>query len=64
MGEPNSHVKSLRHNLAVSYVSQIYVALLGILVVPAYLREMGVEAYGLIGFFSLCKRGLACSTQD
>ena len=53
MGEPNSHVKSLRHNLAASYVSQIYVALLGILVVPAYLREMGVEAYGLIGFFSL-----------
>jgi O-antigen/teichoic acid export membrane protein len=32
-------------------VSQIYVALVGIGMVPLYLRYMGIEAYGLVGLF-------------
>lgn len=44
---------SLRSSAAASYASQIYVALLGIVVMPLYLRHMGAEAYGLVGVFML-----------
>jgi O-antigen/teichoic acid export membrane protein len=44
---------SLKRNLAVVYASQIYITAVGIVMVPLYLRYMGVEAYGLIGFFSM-----------
>ena len=36
-----------------NYASQIYVTLAGILLVPVYLRYMGAEAYGLVGFFAM-----------
>ena len=44
---------SLKSNIVASYVSQIYVTLIGIVMVPFYLSYMGVEAYGLVGFFAL-----------
>ena len=44
---------SLRRNVTASYISQIYVSLVGIVMVPTYLRYMGVEAYGLVGFFAM-----------
>lgn len=44
---------SLKHNIIANYVSQIYVTLIGIVMVPAYVRYMGTEAYGLIGFFAV-----------
>lgn len=40
-----------RRNVIAAYVSQIYVALMGIIVLPLYMRFLGVEAYGLVGFF-------------
>jgi O-antigen/teichoic acid export membrane protein len=43
---------SLRRNVIANYASQIYVTLVGIVVVPIYLRHMGSEAYGLVGFFA------------
>jgi O-antigen/teichoic acid export membrane protein len=46
-------VASLRSSAAASYASQIYVALLGIVVMPLYLHYMGAEAYGLVGVFML-----------
>ena len=42
---------SLKRNILASYGSQIYVTLLGIAMVPLYLRYMGIEAYGLVGLF-------------
>jgi O-antigen/teichoic acid export membrane protein len=42
---------SLKKNIFVSYVSQLYCALISIVMVPIYMRYMGVEAYGLVGFF-------------
>lgn len=42
---------SLKKNILANYVSQIYVTLIGIVMVPMYVRYMGAEAYGLIGFF-------------
>lgn len=44
---------SLRRNILANYASQIYVTLAGILLVPVYLRYMGAEAYGLVGFFAM-----------
>ena len=44
---------SLRKNIFASYVTQIYVTLVGILTLPLYLKYMGAEAYGLVGFFTM-----------
>ncbi|MEO7244920.1 MAG: oligosaccharide flippase family protein [Rubrivivax sp.] len=44
---------SLQRNVLASLASQLYVTLVGILMVPLYLRYMGAEAYGLVGFFTM-----------
>lgn len=44
---------SLKRNILASYASQIYVTLIGILILPLYLKYMGAEAYGLVGFFTM-----------
>lgn len=44
---------SLQRNVAASFASQVYVSLVGIVLVPVYLRYMGNEAYGLVGFFAM-----------
>jgi O-antigen/teichoic acid export membrane protein len=43
----------LKRNILANYVSQIYVTLIGIVMVPFYVRYMGTEAYGLVGFFAM-----------
>tara|TARA_R110002167_G_scaffold14301_1_gene58231 strand:- start:8193 stop:9713 length:1521 start_codon:yes stop_codon:yes gene_type:complete len=44
---------SLKLNIISNYASQIYVSLIGIIMVPLYIKYMGVEAYGLVGFFAM-----------
>lgn len=44
---------SLKSNVLASYAGQIYVTLIGIVMVPMYVRYMGAEAYGLVGFFAM-----------
>jgi O-antigen/teichoic acid export membrane protein len=44
---------TLRRNIAANLASQIYASLIGIVLVPLYLRYMGAEAYGLVGFFAM-----------
>ena len=44
---------SLKQNILASYASQLYVTLVGILILPVYLKYMGAEAYGLVGFFTM-----------
>lgn len=44
---------SLTRNILANYASQIYGTLIGIVMVPMYLRYMGAEAYGLVGFFTM-----------
>lgn len=44
---------TFRRNIVANYASQAYVTLLGIGVMPLYLRYMGAEAYGLVGFFTM-----------
>jgi O-antigen/teichoic acid export membrane protein len=42
---------SLRGAILASYASQVYVTIVGLVLVPVYLRTMGAENYGLVGFF-------------
>lgn len=44
---------ALRNNILASYASQVYVALIGIVVVPTLVRLLGPESYGLVGFYSM-----------
>lgn len=44
---------SLKRNILASYATQIYVTLVGIVILPLYLKYMGAEAYGLVGFFTM-----------
>ncbi len=43
---------NLRTSILANYLSQIYVTLISLVLVPVYQRQMGAEAYGLVGFFS------------
>jgi O-antigen/teichoic acid export membrane protein len=43
----------LKKNILANYASQIYVTLIGIFMVPLYIKYMGAEAYGLVGFFAM-----------
>jgi O-antigen/teichoic acid export membrane protein len=44
---------SLKKNILANYISQIYVTLIGIFMLPMYVRYIGAEAYGLVGFFAM-----------
>ena len=44
---------SLKRNILANYASQIYVTLISIIMVPVYVKYMGAEAYGLVGFFAM-----------
>ena len=44
---------SLKRNAIANYFGQAYVMLIGIVVTPLYLQHLGIEAYGLVGFFAL-----------
>lgn len=44
---------SLKRNAIANYIGAIYTAIIGIVVLPLYLDELGPEAFGLIGFFTL-----------
>ena len=44
---------NLRLNILASYVSQIYLIVISIAILPIYIKYMGAEAYGLVGFFAM-----------
>ena len=44
---------SIKRNIVAGYVGQLYATLIGILLVPLYVEYMGVEAYGLVGFYTM-----------
>lgn len=46
-------IPSLKFNIFASYASQIYLIIISIGVLPIYIRYMGAEAYGLVGFFAM-----------
>ena len=50
---------SLKKNIIANYVSQLYVTGVGILILPLYVKYMGAEAYGLVGFFAMLQAWFA-----
>lgn len=44
---------SLKLNILASYLSQIYLIVISIAILPFYIKYMGAEAYGLVGFFAM-----------
>ncbi len=46
-------MNSVKTNIAANYAGQLYLAFVGILVMPAYLGVFGAEAFGLVGFYTL-----------
>jgi len=48
-----NHLISVGRNILANYASQIYATVIGIVMVPLYIRYLGTEAYGLVGFFSM-----------
>lgn len=46
-------ITSLKRNILANYISQIYVTLIGIVILPLYIKYMGAETYGLVGFFAM-----------
>ena len=44
---------SLKINVLASYTSQIYLVIISIAILPIYMKYMGAEAYGLVGFFAM-----------
>lgn len=44
---------SLKVNVLASYASQIYLVIISIAILPIYMKYMGAEAYGLVGFFAM-----------
>lgn len=43
----------LKKNIIANYIGQFYTIIIGIVMVPFYLKYLGVEAYGLVGFFAV-----------
>lgn len=50
---------SIKKNIVANYLSQLYATGIGILVLPLYIKHMGAEAYGLVGFFSMMQAWFA-----
>ena len=46
-------IPSLKLNVLASYASQIYLVIISIAILPIYMKYMGAEAYGLVGFFAM-----------
>lgn len=46
-------MSSFKKNIIANYASQLYSAAIGILILPLYIKYMGAEAYGLVGFFTM-----------
>jgi O-antigen/teichoic acid export membrane protein len=44
-------MKALRNNVIANYLGTAWISLFSILLIPFYLKVLGPEAYGLVGFF-------------
>jgi O-antigen/teichoic acid export membrane protein len=50
---------SVKSNIIANYIGQIYSAGIGIVILPFYLKYLGLEAYGLVGFFTMLQAWIA-----
>src|SRR5215469_6203758 len=49
----------VKRNIIANFAGQGWIALMGFIFVPFYLRFIGVEGYGLVGFFVLLSSAFA-----
>lgn len=49
---------SLKKNTIANYIGQGYLTLINIVMLPLYLRYLGAESYGLVGFFAVMQAWL------
>ena len=49
---------SLKHNVIANFIGQGWTALMGLAFIPLYIKYLGVEAYGLIGFYAVMQAWL------
>jgi O-antigen/teichoic acid export membrane protein len=54
-----SSISLVKRNIIANFAGQAWMALMGFIFVPFYLRFIGVEGYGLVGFFVLLSSALA-----
>ncbi len=45
-------MKKIASNIIANFFGKIYIALLAIVMVPVYIRYLGIESYGLVGFYT------------
>jgi O-antigen/teichoic acid export membrane protein len=46
-----NQIIQLKHNLIANFLGRGWAALMGIAFIPLYIKFMGIESYGLVGFF-------------
>jgi len=52
-------VPSLKKNIAANLVGKIWSALISIILIPQYIKYLGIESYGLVGFFGILISSMA-----
>lgn len=50
---------NLKKNTIANYIGQFYTMFIGIFMLPFYLKYLGAEAYGLVGFFTMLMSWMA-----
>ena len=50
---------SLKKNVTANYLGQAWIAVMGLVFVPVYIKYLGMEAYGLIGVFIMLQAWLS-----
>ncbi|MGG9960054.1 oligosaccharide flippase family protein [Ferruginibacter sp. SUN106] len=45
-------MKKIASNIIANFFGKVYIALLAIVMVPIYIRYLGIESYGLVGFYT------------
>jgi len=46
-------------NIVANYLGQGWSAFIGVILIPVYVRYLGIEAYGLIGLFAVMQASIA-----
>jgi O-antigen/teichoic acid export membrane protein len=57
--DDNARKPSLKQNVVVTYGSQLYMAIVGIVMLPFYVSALGIEAYGIVGLYVALQGWLA-----
>src|SRR5258708_25123169 len=54
-----AHWVSVKANIVANYFSQAYMAVMGFVIVPVFIKYLSIEAFGLIAIFTILQSSLA-----